>query len=374
MAKLDEIVKNINKKYGFDIVGKVEVKKRSFDTFPFRTPALTFLFRGGMPRTIIELLGLPSSGKSSLCYSICGSAQKVLQKEYEEEVNALQELTKPSKEEKERLAYLLDRGAKKVVYLDSEFSTDEEWATKNGVDVDDLLYIAPENQTAEQLFQIILDLISSDGVGLVVIDSIPALVSQQAMEKTMEEKTYAGISAPLSTFCSKVLPLCNKYKTSIIGVNQQRDDMAGFNRIISPGGKMWKHTAFIRMVLKKGKYYDSNYKELNAHPEEAYGNLVEVEVIKNKATKPDRHLCKFSITYDCGVDGLNDAFEMGVALNLIDKGGAWYSILDANGEPKEYNGTTLKFQGKKNFIAFMKENPDFAEELRKQVEEAVEKD
>ena len=374
MAKLDEIVKTINKKYGFDIVGKIEVKKRSFDTFPFRTPALTFLFRGGMPRTIIELLGLPSSGKSSLCYSICGSAQKVLKEEYEEEINALQELKKPSKEEKERLAYLLDRGAKKVAYLDSEFSSDEEWMAKNGVNVDELLYIAPENQTAEQLFQIILDLISSDGVGLVVIDSIPALVSQQAMEKTMEEKTYAGISAPLSLFCQKVLPLCNKYKTSIIGVNQQRDDMAGFHRIISPGGKMWKHTAFIRILLKKGNYYDNNYKELNAHPEEAYGNLVEVEVIKNKATKPDRHLCKFSITYDCGVDGLNDTFEMAVALNIIDKGGAWYSILDEDKKPKEYNGTTLKFQGKKNFIAFMKENPDFADELRKQVEEAVEKD
>lgn len=374
MAKLDEIVKNINKKYGFDIVGKVEVKKRSFDTFPFRTPALTFLFRGGMPRTIIELLGLPSSGKSSLCYSICGSAQKVLKEEYEEEVEELQSKTKLTKEEKERLAYLLDRGAKKVAYLDSEFSSDEEWMTKNGVNVDELLYIAPENQTAEQLFQIILDLISSDGIGLVVIDSIPALVSQQAMEKTMEEKTYAGISAPLSTFCSKVLPLCNKYKTSIIGVNQQRDDMAGFNRIVSPGGKMWKHTAFIRMLLKHGKFYDDTYKELNAHPEEAYGNLVEVEVIKNKATKPDRHLCKFSITYDCGIDGLNDTFEMAVALNIIDKSGAWYSILDNNGEPKEYNGTTLKFQGKKNFIAFMKENPNFADELRKQVEEAVEKD
>lgn len=374
MAKLDEIVKNINKKYGFDIIGKSEVKKREFATFPFRTPALTFLFRGGMPRTVIELLGLPSSGKSSLCYSICGSAQKVLKQEYEAELNRLQEIKKPTKEEKERLAYLLERGAKKVVYLDNEFSSDEEWMTKNGVNVDELLYIAPENQSAEQLFDIILDLIKSDGVGLVVIDSLPAMVSQQAMEKTMEEKTYGGISKPLSEFCSKVLPLCNKYKCSLIGINQTRDDMSGYNRVISPGGRQWRHTTFIRMILKHGKYYDDTYKELNAHPEVAYGNLVEVEVIKNKATKPDRHLCKFSITYDCGVDGLNDTFEMGVALNLIDKGGAWYSILGEDGEPKEYNGTTLKFQGKKNFIAFMKENPDFADELRKQVEEAVEKD
>lgn len=374
MSKLDDVIGSINKKYGFKLIGKAEVKKRDFNRFPFRSPALTFLFRGGLPRTVVELLGLPSSGKSSLCYSICGSAQKVLKQEYEEELKELQELAKPNKEQKERLAYLLERGAKKVVYLDSEFSTDEEWATKNGVDVDELLYIAPENQTAEQLFQIILDLISSDGVGLVVIDSIPALVSQQAMDKTMEEKTMAGISAPLSTFCSKVLPLCNKYDCALIGVNQQRDDMAGFNRVISPGGKMWKHTTFIRMLLKHGRFYDNNYKELTSHPDEAYGNLVEVEVIKNKATKPDRHLCKFSISYDCGIDGLNDTFEMGVALNLIDKAGAWYSILGEDGEPKEYNGTLLKFQGKKNFILFMKENPSFAEELKNQVEEAVKQD
>lgn len=371
MAKLDDVIRDINKKYGFNIVGQVEVKERNFRRIPFRTPALSYLFRGGLPRTIVELLGAQGAGKSSLCYSLCGAAQKILQEEYDEEVQSLEALTKPSKEQKERLIYLNNRGPQKVVYLDSEFSTDEEWAIKNDVNVPELLYIAPENQTAEQLFQIVLDLIASDGVGLVVIDSLPALVSQQAMDKTMEEKTYAGISGPLSTFCSKVLPLCNKHKCTLIGINQIREDMSGYNRVMSPGGRMWKHTCFVRMLLKQGKFYDKNYKELNAHPEEAHGNYVEVEVIKNKATKPDRHLCKFSISYDTGIDGLNDTFEMAVGLNIIDKGGAWYSILE-NDEPIVYDDTTIKFQGKAKFIEYMKQNESFYWFLREKVEKAIE--
>ena len=216
MAKLDDVIKNINKQYGFSMIGKADVKKKSYQRVPFITPALTWIFRGGMPRTVIELLGMPSAGKTSLSYSICGSAQKVLKQEWEDEIAELEALSKPTAKDKERLAYLKDRGYKKVVYLDSEFSTSEDWLIKNGVDIDDLIFIAPENQTAEQLFQIILDLIGSDGVGLVVLDSIPALVSQQAMDKNMEEKTMAGISAPLSVFSSKLLPMCNKYNCMFI--------------------------------------------------------------------------------------------------------------------------------------------------------------
>ena len=159
MSKLDEVIKNVNKKYGFNMVGRADIKKRNYARIPLVSPALTFLFRGGMPRTVIELLGMPSAGKSTLCYSICGSAQKILKQEHEAEVAELEAKDKLSKEEKERLAYLKDRGYKKVVYLDSEFSSDEDWMQKNGVDVDDLIFIAPENQTAEQLLTIISNII-----------------------------------------------------------------------------------------------------------------------------------------------------------------------------------------------------------------------
>lgn len=375
MSKLDEVIKSVNKQYGFNIVGKVNVKERDYSRIPFRTPSLSYIFRGGLPRTVLELSGLPSAGKSSLCYSICGEAQKMLKEEWEHEVNELESLDKPKKEDTMRLSYLKDRGYQKVVYLDSEFSSDSKWMALNGVDVDDLVFIAPENQTAEQLFQIMLELIDSGGVGLVVLDSIPALVSQQLMAKTMEEKTMGGISGPLSVFSSKLLPLCNKHRCCFIGINQTRDDISGYHQLITPGGRMWKHTCSVRMLLKKGKYYDENYKELTSHCEEAVGNYVDVEIIKNKATKPDRRMTKFSISYNCGVDGVNDCFEMAVALHILDKAGAWYSELNEDGTPKvnEFN-EPLKWQGKAKAMKYIKEHEQYYEYLLDLVNKEVSKE
>lgn len=373
MAKLDEVIKDINKKIGFNIIGDYTIKKRELPKIPFKTPSLSYLFRGGLPRTTMTIAGAPSAGKSTLCYSILGQAQKELIKEWKKEITDLESLSKPKKEEKDRLSYLKERGSQKVVLLDDEFSAKNDWLEKNGVDIENLIYIAPENQTAEQLFQIILDLIDSDGVGLVAIDSVPSLVSQQTMNKSMVEKTMAGISAPMSTFCQKVQPLCNKHTCGLIFLSQPRADMAGYNRLILPGGKMLAHSNFILLLLKKGKYYDKDFKELNAHPETVWGNLVEVEVVKNKITKPDRKLAKFSISYDTGIDPYNDVFEMAVGLNILDKAGAWYSLLDDEGKaPKlDENGNSLKWQGKANCISYMKDNNKFYKELLTKVEKTV---
>ena len=312
---------------------------------------------------------------TTLCYSICGEAQKLFKQEWEDEIKSLEELDKPKKDDVNRLSYLKERGYQKVVYLDSEFSSNAGWMAKNGVDVDDLVFIAPENQTAEQLFQIILDLIDSDCVGLVVLDSIPALVSQQLMAKTMEEKTMGGISGALSVFSSKLLPMCNKHDCAFIGINQTRDDISGYHQVITPGGRMWKHSCSIRLLIRKGKYYDSNYKELTSHCEQAVGNYAEVEVLKNKATKPDRRMTKFSITYDCGVDGVNDCFEMAVALHIIDKSGAWYSDLDDNDIPKtDSDGNMLKWQGKARAMEYIKSHIDYYNDLLNTVNQEVSKE
>lgn len=368
LSKLDDVIKNINKQYKFDIVGTSAVKKKNFDRIPFASPAFTYLFRGGMPRTVIELLGVPSSGKSILSYSLIGQAQKQFQKEYDEEIEELESLTKQNKEEKERLQYLKDRGVMRCVLLDAEFSSDEEWLTKLGVDVDSLIYIAPENQSAEQLFQILLDLMDSGGVGLVVLDSIPMLVSQQAMDKTMEEKTMCGIAAALTTFCAKMSPLVKKYGITFIGVNQTRADVQGYNRIISTGGQAWKHACFIRLLLKKDYYYDSSYNKLNAHPDTFYGHYSMVECLKNKTGDPTRKMTRFSITPSKGIDGKNDTINLAIAQGLLVRSGAWYSIEDADGNTQTDNeGKALKWQGLANVIKYMEEHEDVFKEL----EEAV---
>lgn len=375
MSKLDDVLAKVKKDYGKNFIGKLEETKKEYKRIPLVTPALAYLFRGGLPRTIIELVGMESSGKSSCSYAICGAAQKVLKEEWEEEVAELQAIDKPNKEQKEKLAQLLERGYQKVVYLDHEFSSDPDWMEKNGVDVDDLIYIRPEGQNAEQLFQILLDLMESGGVGCVVMDSIPAFVSKQATEKTMEEKTYAGISGPLSTFSDKMMPLQKKYGILFIGINQPRDDMAGYHRLITPGGRMWKHACSIRLLFKKGDYYDEKYATLKAHPEEAAGNYVEVEVIKNKATKPDRRMCKFSITYDKGVDGYNDTINLAIAFGIITKAGAWFSMIGEDGEVlTDSEDNLMKWQGLANVLAYMETHEKEYKDVYDKVCEFIEQD
>lgn len=306
---------------------------------------------------------------TTLAYSLCGSAQKVLEQEYNEEVEQLQALTKPKAEEKERLTYLLQRGKQKVCYIDHEYSSDHEWMLKNGIDLDELIFIQPDGQTAEQIFQMIIDLVGSDGIGCMVLDSIPALVSQQAAEKDMEQKTMAGISAPLSQFCSKFMPIQKKHGCLFIGINNVRDDMAGYNRIISPGGKFWKNTCSVRLLFKKDGYYDSKYADLKAHPESAFGNYVQVEVLKNKVCSPDRRMTRFSISYNTGIDGFNDTINLAVTHGLVKKSGAWFSIQDEEGNAKVHeNGDTMKWQGLANVIKYMQEHEEVYNEVREAVE------
>ena len=372
MATLDEVVGKLRKTYGKKIIGTLDETKRDYKRFPFVTPAMTYLFRGGIPRTIVELLGEANVGKSSLSYSIVAAAQKALKEEYESEVSYLQSLDKPKAEDKERLTYLLNRGPQKACYIDHEFSSDPEWMEKAGIDLEDLIFIQPDGQTAEQIFQMILDLVETDSIGCIVLDSIPAMVSQQAADKTMEEKTMAGISAPLSQFCSKFMPLQKKHGCLFIGINNVRDDMSGYNRVISPGGRFWKNTCSIRLLLKKDGYYDEKFADLKAHPDFAYGNYVAVEVLKNKATKPDRRMTRFSISYDKGIDGFNDCINLAITLGLIKKAGAWFSIVDDNGEAKVHeNGDTMKWQGLANVIKYMQSHEDVYKEVYEAVNEVI---
>ena len=371
MSRLEEAIKKVNKNFGFSIVGKANIKERNYKRIPFRSPSMTYLFGGGLPRGIVvEISGVFSSSKSTLSASICGSAQKLFKQEWEDEIAELEALEKPSKEDVTRLAYLKDRGYQKVLYVDNEFSTNKEWFELNGVDMDELIFVAPEMQSAEQILQIVLDMVDTDGVGLVVIDSIPAMVSQQAMGKTLEEKTMAGISSVMTTFSNKVLPLCNKTTCTVIGINQSRDDMSGYNQIITPGGKAWKHACSIRMVMRKDRYYDESYKELTSHCETPYGNMSSVEKIKDKATGMKHRLSKISTSYDMGIDYYHDTANMAISLDIIKKAGAWFSYLDTNGDTcTDDDGNLMKWQGMGNVMAYLKAHEDFTQGLITKIEE-----
>jgi recombination protein RecA len=335
---------------------------------------MNYLFYGGASRGVImEFIGAEGSGKTSTSLALAGTAQKQFKKEWQDEITALESKSKLNKTESERLTFLKENGEMKVLFCDAEWSFDSEWATKLGVNVEDVVFIKPENQSAEDIFDIIFAIVDSGIIGLVILDSLGVLLSAAELSKGMTEKTMAGISQPLTKFSKEMIPICKKNNCILIGINQLRDVMnSSYGGTKGVGGRSWRHNCSVRIAFNKGRYLDENYKELLAHPETAKGNVVEVEVLKNKVCPPDRKLTKYTINYDFGIDYYNDCFELGVALGLIEKDSAWYSILDDKGEVAlDKDGNNMKWQGKTKMLAYMHEHEDFTQELLEKLNKFV---
>ena len=366
MSKLDQVFQDINKEFKWQLATK-GLRSKQLPKIPFTSPYLNYMTRGGIERGIIcEFFGMPSGGKSSVALDLCGNAQRLFQKEWEDKVNELKAIEKPNKTQQKELEELLDVGAKKVVYVDTENTVRTKWAKILGVDTETIEFIKPLDQTAEQIFQMILDVISTGEVGLVVLDSLAVMVSQQAFEKDMTEKTYAGISAALSTFASKVSPLCTKYECTLVGINQQRDDMnamyAGAKK--TPGGQAWKFMCSLRYEFRKGALLDIDGNEIKKSSVSAYGNKIDVSTEKNKMTTPDRLRATCSLSYKYGIDEIADTADMAESLGIIEKGGAWYSIQLVDEETGEITHAKedYKYQGRTKLLNFL-ESEEGAEVL-----------
>lgn len=377
MSKLNEVIGKLNKQYGQTVVStdKDNIAFKIKDRVPFPTPALTYLFGGGLPtNTIMELSGNFSSGKSTLCSAIAGEFQRYYKKKWQDAVDELQAKEKLTKDEAKTLAELKENGHKKVVWLDIEQSMrDEDWIKKNKLDAEDLVYYRPDEQSAEEILDATIKMVETGCVCLVVLDSIAALTSASALKKDLTEKTYCGVSGVMTTFTSKILPLLTSRDCTFIAINQERDVLnAMFPTTNTPGGKAFKFGCHIRLATRKGKGLDEKYNEIPNNSESFYGQYTEVQVIKNKVTPPKNRLAKFTITYDHGIFGLNDTINMAIALNIIAKTGAWFTYISEDGEiMQDADGNSMKWQGKPNLINYAIEHEDFAKELETKVLNAV---
>jgi recombination protein RecA len=376
MSKLDILVKQINKQYKEDIASR-GIPKLHFEKIKFSSPMANYMTYGGIPRgRIIEFAGEENGGKTTTALDIVSNAQKLFQEEYTDEVQELDCLESEgrlNKENQARLTYLQDRGPKRIVYCDCENTLDVEWAEKLGVDTNNMILLKPMSQSAEEIFEMLLQMIETDEVGLVIIDSLGVMVSQQAYDKDMTEKTYGGIAAALTLFSKKAEMLCSKYDCTIIGINQVREDMSGFGRIITTGGKGWKHNCSLRLIFRKGDYIDENNNSVKRSSTSPAGNIVDIAIEKTKVCKPDRRNGYYTLKYNEGVDILNDTVELACYYDIIQKGGSWYSIIDtetgeilqAQGDIKqnelgimEQKLEDLKFQGKPALLNYLKDNKD----------------
>lgn len=299
MSRLDDVIREMNKR------AKEEVVATGLPTYeckriPFTSPRMNYCTFGGIPvGKLIEFYGEEHGGKTTTALDIIANFQQ-------------------------------SEDSRKVLYVDAENTLDDEWARKLGVDVDNMIVFKPTSQSAEEIFQFILDAMESGEIGLWVLDSIPALSSAQELEKTMEEKTYAGISGPLSVFARKAEKIMQQQRCTGIGINQLRDDLgamfAGATK--TPGGRAWKHFCAVRLQFTKGKYIDENGNDLNSKAESPSGNYVLMSMTKNKSCPPTRRTGFYTLNYEYGIDYLKDLVEVAVKYGIVDKSGAWFSLIN----------------------------------------------
>lgn len=367
MGKLDTLVAEINKQWKEDIATR-GVQRIHTQKIPFTSPRLNYMTYGGLPRKrLIEFSGDENGGKTTTALDVVKNAQQLFQKEWEEELSNKDTDAK-------RKSYLESRGPKRVVWADCENTFDEEWAIKNGVDLDILYLLRPQTQAAEDIFEMLLNMIETDEVGLAVIDSIGVMLSKQAFEKEVGEKTYGGISMPLTRFSEVAVLDCRKYDCTVIGINQMRDDLnSPYGGKTTTGGRAWKHNCSVRLQFSKGDLLDENGNSINRSSESPKGNKVMVSIVKTKVDKPDRRTGFYTLMYDYGIDEVADLVEVGIKYGIINKSGSWFSFCDIDtGEIlTDDEGKELKFQGQSKLADFLRTDEIMLDTIRDKINELM---
>lgn len=334
MGKLDALIKQINKDYKEEIAfSGNDAALMKYELVPFSSPRLNYMMYGGLPMgRMIEFAGAEKSGKTTTALDIVKNCQIKFEQEGQ---------------------------GRKVCFVDAENTFDVEWATKLGVKVEDLLLIKPQEQYAEQIFEIMRAVIETGEVGLIVLDSVAQLVSKQAFEEDIEKKTYGGIAMSLTKFCNIVVPLLGKYNCMCIMINQVREDLNNpYNTFITPGGRGFKHNCSVRLMFQQGDFLDVNYKHLNRGCENPAGNEVNVRIEKSKVCRSDRRLGYYTLNYLEGIDYINDMIDVLLQTGYIVQNGSYFTLVDAEtGEVLcDEDGKEIKVQGRTNLYKRLKED------------------
>ena len=326
MAEIDNLIAEVNKKYKTDIIRKASDLK-GIEFIPYTSPMMNYLTRGGVPvGRIIELVGLPQSGKTTTALDIISNFQKKYTDKY-------------------------------CVYLDAENTIDKEWGETLGVDWSKVILIQPESEYGEELLDMLLDYIRSGKIGLAVLDSAPFIIPKAVQEKGLDEKSYGGNS-------DKAVPLCKKVECTFLLINQLRENIGNpYKPFKIPCGTAIAHACSQILWFTKGSLLDEKYKEVSSGYANPSGNLVSVKVEKNKVTKNDRRLQTYTLNYSTGVDEIKDTLDLAIMLGIISQAGAWFKAILKDGKEQKMQG----FNGVQEFYYNDLEELEY---LRKQVYEA----
>src|SRR6266849_4301459 len=203
-----------------------------------------------------------------------------------------------------------------AAFVDAEHALDAAYAQKLGVDVDNLLVSQPDN--GEQALEIVEVLIRSNGVDVVVVDSVAALVPKAEIEGEMGD-SHMGLQARLmSQALRKLTGTVNKSRTCLIFINQLREKIGVMfgNPETTTGGRALKFYSSVRVDIRRiAAIKDGDV---------VIGNRTKVKIVKNKLAAPFRE-AEFDIIYGEGISREGDLVDLGLAQNLLEKSGSWFS-------------------------------------------------
>ena len=248
----------------------------------------------------------------------------------------------------------LIRGGKHDTFSGDDFSRTVVWefpsyAKALGVNTDDLLLSQPES--GEQALEITDMLVKSESLDLIVIDSVAALTSKAEIEGEMGDSHVGLLARLMAQALRKLTANMDKLKTTVIFINQIRDNIGGFgygNSQVTPGGKALKFFSSVRLDIRR-------IGTVKGKGEEVIGNETRVKVVKNKVSPPFKQ-AEFQIIYGEGISNEGEILDMAVKQGLVEKRGAFFRLED------EAIG-----QGKANARQFLKDNKKIKNSLAREV-------
>ena len=319
LNKLKTVISSIEKSYGkgsIMMLGKKDEDMGNVDVYSTGSLGLDIaLGIGGLPKgRVVEVYGPESSGKTTLTLHVIAEAQKV---------------------------------GGTCAFIDAEHALDPGYAKKLGVNIDELLISQPD--TGEQALEIADTLVKSEGIDLLVIDSVAALVPRAELEGEMGD-SLPGLQARLmSQALRKLTSSISKTNTMVVFINQLRMKIGVMfgSPETTTGGNALKFYSSVRLDIRRiGAIKDKD---------NIIGNQTRVKVVKNKMAPPFKQV-EFDIMYGEGISKIGEIIDLGVQADIIDKSGAWYSYKD------EKIG-----QGRENTKQFLKDNLALLEEIETRI-------
>lgn len=314
---LEQVLLDIEKQFGKGAVMKLgDNEHREIDVIPSGCLSLDIaLGIGGYPKgRIIEIYGPESSGKTTFALHAIAEAQKL---------------------------------GGRAAFIDAEHSLDPQYASKLGVNINELLLSQPDN--GEQALEICEALVRSDAISIIVIDSVAALVPQAEIDGEMGD-SHIGLQARLmSQALRKLSGTINKTKTIAIFINQLREKVGVMfgNPETTPGGRALKFYSSIRLDVRKSEQIKIG--------DSVIGSKTNIKVVKNKIAPPFK-TATVDIMYGEGVSKEGEIIDLGVLATIINKSGAWFS----------YKGEKLG-QGKENVKLLLKQNTKLRDEIEQEI-------